>query len=196
MSPPSRRPPRPPSDTREAILDAALDLFVEHGFHGTAVPQLAERAGVAAGTIYRHFASKEALVNALYRQLKGEMAAAIMSDLTVDAPARETFRTLWRRQVEYVREHPRAFAFLELHHHPYLDEASCAVEDQILRLTTAIIEPLQQREELKPAPPMLLVSLVLGAFLGMVRASRDGHLELTPENVATAERCCWELIRG
>ena len=50
----------------EAILDAALALFVERGYHGTAVPAIAERAGVAAGTIYHHFESKEQLVNAVF----------------------------------------------------------------------------------------------------------------------------------
>src|SRR5690606_27876447 len=54
------------TDKREAILHAALELFVERGFWGTAVPEIAEKAGVGAGTIYRYFESKEALVNALY----------------------------------------------------------------------------------------------------------------------------------
>ncbi|MGN6106845.1 MAG: helix-turn-helix domain-containing protein, partial [Kofleriaceae bacterium] len=55
-------------DKREAIIAAALELFVERGFFGTAVPEIAERAGVGAGTIYRYFESNEALVNAIYRQ--------------------------------------------------------------------------------------------------------------------------------
>jgi AcrR family transcriptional regulator len=42
-------------DKREAILGAALELFAERGFHGTAVPQIADKAGVGAGTIYRYF---------------------------------------------------------------------------------------------------------------------------------------------
>src|SRR5689334_15289154 len=57
-------------DKREAILAAALELFVERGFYGTAVPEIAERAGVGAGTIYRYFESKETLVNELYREQK------------------------------------------------------------------------------------------------------------------------------
>src|SRR5438067_8425981 len=42
-------------DKREAIMSAALELFVERGFYGTAVPEIAERAEVGAGTIYRYF---------------------------------------------------------------------------------------------------------------------------------------------
>ena len=66
-----------PQDKYEAILEAALPLFVERGFYGTAVPAVADRAGVAAGTIYHHFASKEAMVNALYRRWKESIARTI-----------------------------------------------------------------------------------------------------------------------
>ena len=45
-------------DKREAILEAALELFAERGFHGTAVPLIAAKAHVGAGTIYRHFKDK------------------------------------------------------------------------------------------------------------------------------------------
>lgn len=51
----------PAADKREAILAAALDLFAERTFEGTPVPLIAERAGVATGTIYRYFESKETL---------------------------------------------------------------------------------------------------------------------------------------
>lgn len=188
-----------PNDTRAAILDAALDLFVEGGYHGTSVPAIAERAGVAAGTIYRHFEGKATLVNELYREKKQALMAATLGGLaaTPGAPARELFRRFWGDLAAFARTDPRAFAFLELHHHAsYLDPQSRAVEDQLTTLGCALIAPLQAREELKPVPAMLLVSLVLGAFNGMVRAAREGHLELSPATIAAAERCCWELIRG
>jgi AcrR family transcriptional regulator len=54
-------------DKRDRLLTAALELFETRGFDGVAVPEIAARAGVATGTIYRYFATKEALVNALYR---------------------------------------------------------------------------------------------------------------------------------
>ncbi|HEX9597057.1 MAG TPA: TetR/AcrR family transcriptional regulator [Anaerolineales bacterium] len=45
--------------TRQRILAAALDLFQEHGFHGTSMRQIAGRAGVALGSIYNHFPAKD-----------------------------------------------------------------------------------------------------------------------------------------
>src|SRR5262245_28981195 len=68
------------SDKAEAIMAAALELFIKRGFYGTAVPEIAERAGVGAGTIYRYFESKEALVNAIYRQQKLEFAKLVLDD--------------------------------------------------------------------------------------------------------------------
>jgi AcrR family transcriptional regulator len=53
-------------DTRQAILDAAERLFLEQGFHGTSMRQIAQEAGgIAVGGIYNHFASKEAIFQAL-----------------------------------------------------------------------------------------------------------------------------------
>ena len=124
---------RKAGDKREAILAAALALFVERGFHGTAVPELAERAGVGAGTIYRYFASKEALVNELYRIQKLRFGQIATDDFPATAPTREQFRVLWMRMVRFAIEDPQAIVFLELHHHgPYLDPTSHAIEEGVL----------------------------------------------------------------
>lgn len=53
--------------TRDRVVRAALDLFTTQGYHGSTTPEIASRAGVAEGTIYRHFASKEQLLNEIYR---------------------------------------------------------------------------------------------------------------------------------
>jgi len=54
--------------TRRKLVRAALDLFTTRGYHATTTPAIAARAGVAEGTIYRHFASKEALLNEVVRE--------------------------------------------------------------------------------------------------------------------------------
>jgi AcrR family transcriptional regulator len=77
--------------TRLAIEDAALELFMQYGFHGTSMRQIAERTGLALGGIYNHFSSKEEIFSALimrdhpYKQVvplilatKGETAEALL----------------------------------------------------------------------------------------------------------------------
>ena len=45
--------------TRDAVENAAIDLFLEQGYHATTMRQIAERTGLALGGIYNHFAGKE-----------------------------------------------------------------------------------------------------------------------------------------
>ena len=52
--------------TRAAILQAAHDLIVTQGYHGTSMRQIAQRAGIALGGIYNHFSSKEDIFRAIY----------------------------------------------------------------------------------------------------------------------------------
>lgn len=57
----------PKQSTKEKILDAALDVFSEKGFHLATVDEIAECAGVGKGTLYRYFANKETLFHELVR---------------------------------------------------------------------------------------------------------------------------------
>src|SRR5687767_8065695 len=88
-------------DKREAIMAAALELFEERGFHGTAVPLVAERAGVGAGTLYRYFENKEALVNALYQKWKGLLGTMLLTDFPIGAGGRQQFHWFWAKMQEF-----------------------------------------------------------------------------------------------
>ena len=182
---------------REAIVDAALELFVERGFYGTAVPEIADRAGVGAGTIYRYFESKEALVNALYRQEKQRFAQNVIDEFPATKNAREQFRTLWNRMAKFAVDNPKAFVFLELHHHArYLDPESQAVEQRMTFLFTNIVTAAQSRGELKAGPPRILMGMVMGAFVGVIRSCVEIEQPLGEADWKLAEQCVWEAIRA
>lgn len=186
-----------PADKREAILEAALALFVERGFYGTAVPEIADRAGVGAGTIYRHFDSKEALVNAIYRQEKLRFAQVVLDGFPMMAATREQFRELWMRMAKFARQHPDSFIFLELHHHArYLDAESRAMENRMLQLFTGVVLKAQRQGELKEAPPRLLMGLVMGAFTGVIRSCVEVDQPLEQADWKMAEQCIWEAVRS
>ena len=188
-------------DKREAIMAAALGLFVERGFYGTAVPEIAERAGVGAGTIYRYFESKEALVNALYRTEKMRFAQNVVERVNAPGPgrepARELFKRLWLHMAEFAVDHPKSFVFLELHHHAaYLDEESRALEQRMLLLFSGVIVSAQTRGELKAGDPKLLMGMVMGGFIGVIRGCMEWNTNLKDADWLFAERCMWEAIRA
>lgn len=184
-------------DKREAIVEAALALFVERGFFGTAVPEIADRAGVGAGTIYRYFESKEALVNSIYRQEKLHFAQVVLDGFPSAANTRELFRTLWMRMAKFATEHTDAFIFLELHHHArYLDAESRAVENRMLELFTGVVTKAQASGELKPGSPRLLMGLVMGGFVGVIRSCVEVDQPLDEADWKLAEQCLWEAVRS
>ncbi|HSN25726.1 MAG TPA: TetR/AcrR family transcriptional regulator [Kofleriaceae bacterium] len=189
------------SDKREAIMNAALSLFVERGFYGTAVPEIAERAGVGAGTIYRYFESKEALVNELYRTEKMRFAQNVVERVNANGtgrePARDLFKRLWLHMAEFAVDHPQSFVFLELHHHAaYLDAESRALEQRMLALFSGVIVAAQVRHELKAGDPKLLMGIVMGGFIGVIRGCMEWNTKVEDADWLFAERCMWEAIRA
>lgn len=73
----------PKPSTKDKILEAALEIFSHKGFHVATVDEIAERAGVGKGTLYRHFSNKETLFNELVRlrleELERDANAALNS---------------------------------------------------------------------------------------------------------------------
>lgn len=93
MTHPSSPPaPTPPPKavaadlTRQRLIRVALELFTTRGYHETTTAQIAKKAGIAEGTIYRHFASKQHLVNELYRAAQ-RWAARIVQETARDPEA-------------------------------------------------------------------------------------------------------------
>lgn len=72
--------------TRQRLIRTALELFTTRGYHETTTAQIAKRAGIAEGTIYRHFASKQQLVNELYRAAQ-RWAAKVVQETSRDPDA-------------------------------------------------------------------------------------------------------------
>ncbi len=184
-------------DKRECILSAALELFAEKGFHGTAVPEIAQKAGVAAGTIYRYFTSKEAIVNAVYQRHKSQLLATVMADFPYEAQPRAQVHHFISSVFSFAKKHPLAFKFLELHHHaPYLDDKSREVEANVVAMANGFVEQHERGKVLRKAPQGVLAGLVWGGIVGLVRAGWEGRCtELTPKAEAAFEDAIWDAVR-
>lgn len=183
------------TNKKAAILRAALELFAQRGFHGTSVPEIARTAGVAAGTIYRHFESKEALVNELYRRSKASLMARLYTGLVFDSDLRLQFGMFWGNLVTFARNDLMAFQFLEMHHHAtYLDSTSRDLERRSLGPISQLIEHSAATDLMKPMPAAALMSIVWGAFVRLIKTEQEGYLELTDDTLAQAEQACWDAI--
>ena len=104
-------------DKRQAILAAALRLIARLGLHAAPMSAVARDAGVAAGTLYLYFPSKEAMINALYlevledrdRSMLGEVTAAA-NDGAVGSAGLWAF---WHGLAQWHLDHPDASSFIQ-----------------------------------------------------------------------------------
>lgn len=102
-------PTAPASDKRSAILSAAVKLIARTGLHNTPISAVAREAGVAAGTLYLYFASKEAMINALYLEILEERrrTQSEAQRLAVSpANARDGFWSYWHSLAVWHLDHP------------------------------------------------------------------------------------------
>jgi TetR/AcrR family transcriptional regulator, repressor of fatR-cypB operon len=185
-----------PDDKKEAILRAALKLFAERGFYGTAVPEIAEEAKVAAGTIYRYFEGKEALVNALFKRYKSALSASLMGDFPYDGTPREQFHHFFVRSMTFAKKEKLAFQFLEAHHHaPYLDDESRAIEERTLEPARAFFAQCERLKVTRKVAPEALGSIVWGGIVGLVKSGWEGRLVIDAKVEAAIEEALWDALK-
>ena len=178
------------AQTRRRIVDATLELHGEQGIAATSWDDIAARAGVGVGTVYRHFPSLDELIPAcgeIVRQVLALPAVEGVSSLFdgIDAPT-ERFELLVREafaiyergapQVRAIRDDPDV--------HPNVAEAGEAVEASLAALVDCALEPL----DVHPADRALTRAMV---DLGTWQALRDQGLE-----AAGAVRAVSEMLAG
>ena len=98
---------------REQILETAMRLFVENGIQATPTSLIAKKAGVATGTLFHHFATKEELVNELYHEIFTSMLAYQKERFNRDTDVRERLRQIWHLDIEWGSAHEEYSHFLE-----------------------------------------------------------------------------------
>ncbi len=93
-------------DKHTAILDAAIQVIAERGLEATPTSAISKVAGVAEGTLFTYFKTKDALVNALYLQIKREMTDAMVASFPHHAAIRQQLQYVWDCFVRWGVAHP------------------------------------------------------------------------------------------
>lgn len=88
-------------DKRNAILEAATRLFAERGLTAAPTSEISKQAGIAEGTLFTYFETKDDLINALYREIKLELAGAMMSDFPRKKKVGIRLRHVWDRYLNW-----------------------------------------------------------------------------------------------
>ncbi|MFA5331105.1 MAG: TetR/AcrR family transcriptional regulator [Methanoregula sp.] len=108
-------------DKKTAILDTALVLFTTRGFQGTPTSLISREAGVATGTLFFYFATKEDLIDELYRVIKSEAGAAINDGIENKNSIKEKICRVGKNGISWGIKNPEKMQFMEqFAHSPFV----------------------------------------------------------------------------
>ena len=157
------------------IIAATVRLVAQQGVNGTSIRQIAERAGVTEGALYRHFASKEDLCQQAYCHVVSEMITAKEVITQSKKSIRAKFREWVKVSYEYFDRFPDAFTYVVLIPHDF-PEGLDQVTTRQSKLLAEIIEQLPSVPDGAMRSADVAVCHFTGVMLNVPRLINDGTL--------------------
>jgi AcrR family transcriptional regulator len=187
---------------KTAILEATLELIAEQGFHNTPISQIAEKARVGVGSIYRYFKDKDELIHALFDYVIEKENGEVLKEYNAKAPLRERYIHICTSMIQFAVQHPQESNFLEQYFHsPY--GLSRRREDLLKRdhqetkkpPLAILFETAKAQQVIKDLPPFILGALTFGPILELIRDINAGLTVYEAELMHKAIEACWDAVK-
>jgi AcrR family transcriptional regulator len=161
-------------DLKSRIDAAALHLFAERGADATPVPMIAERAGVAVGSLYRYYANKEELVARLYAENYTRLAEELYQVASAATSARDKIAAMVRFICGYFDREWDLARFLLLEQHVRLK--SYAGDANPVDIVHNVLAEGMRRGEVRRLDGMVATALVMGPVIQAATFRTYGRL--------------------
>ena len=163
---------------RNKILEAASTIFIRKGFHKTQMEDVAEKTGVAKGTLYLYFKSKEELFAALLEYIFEKGTSGIDGIACMKTGTEEKLRLLLKKHLEFCEENQEFFEFV----HEEFKNVARTLNDSfkqkfmkkqrnILRIISEIMEQGIREKLLKPFDPLIAAMVFEGIIQSIVQGT-------------------------
>jgi AcrR family transcriptional regulator len=186
------------NNKREIILKTALDLFVNQGFHATPTSLIASKAGVANGTLFHYFKTKEELINILYLETKDQFFNQITYNFQPSETLKTKIYTIWINSINWALENSNEFKFIQqfsnssyishltheqiaLHHRFFENQFKEGIDNRII----------------KDIEIPLLLQLALAQIYGFISyVYENQEKRYNQESINQAFNCFWDSIKA
>ena len=191
---------KPNLEKRDAILAAALQLITHFGLHNTPMSAVAREAGVAVGTVYLYFPSKEAMINALYLQVLEDRNRALYqsADVVPHSPAdqREAFWESWHALARWHLAHEAGSNLIaQCRASGILSDATRALEQKMDAEGLVRYEQAVAQGYLRGMSRYVIWALLAGPVYALVQMRDAGETEITEDLLrATFDGVCRALM--
>ena len=183
------------SATREKLLVAARELFASRGYHATTTALLADRTGIAEGTIYRHFDGKDALYSAVCRGVWERFESLALDPVSASEPVRARLAATARRFIAEAARNPSA---VKLHDRPAeataLDESARRAREREREALTQLIAAGKQEGSIRAGTAELWASLWSAVIWSVCERVVQGDWTADHPNVTAAIDAAWEMV--
>ncbi len=187
------------TDKRNSIMQSALEVIAERGFHDAPIAKIAERAGVAAGTIYRYFENKDMLIIILNRELEEKINERLRKNYPVEQPLRERFTYMIRELLRYFVANPLHFRYMEQYYNsPYgISRRKERLSDESGKRDIArdLFKEGIEQQVLKDLPSLVLAAFTFGPLLSLLRDHIVGFIRLDESLIGRIAEACWDSIK-
>lgn len=183
------------TDKRAALLEAALELFAENGFHGAPTSLIAERAGVGVGTIYRYFKDKDELIGELHKQLHAKAVAWVCEGYREDQPVRERFLFLLTRLLRLFINESKVFRFMEQYYYSPFPQScgySAPGEEEVIK---KLLLFARDQQIIKDAPLPVLEAIAFGPIVALAKENGIRQLAVDEPMIRTVVEACWDGLK-
>jgi len=169
-------------EKRERLLTTSLRLFAENGIQNTSTAEIAREAGVASGTLFLYFPTKQHLVNELVSLISKQEAKHINCLLTPSMSVRDTFFAIWDGSIRWLLENPEVFQYSQkVRHSGLISEAVTLESGKYFSFYYETIQRGLQEGSIKPYPIDLI-----GEFLYQDIVAVMNHIRMqTDQNILT-----------
>ncbi|MBL8590763.1 MAG: TetR/AcrR family transcriptional regulator [Methylobacteriaceae bacterium] len=183
--------------TRLAIEREALRLFAAKGVDGASIKDISAAVGVVDAALYRHFASKEEMAQAIFAQHYGALAQAIREIAGRPVPFRDKARALVALFCRLFDEEPDVFAFLLLNQHAHLRFVPKEAEGNAVEALRGLMREAYRRGEITESDADLAAAMALGAVVqpavfklyGRLKGPLGAHAEALTRAALAVLRC-------
>jgi len=183
------------AEKKKAIFESTLELIKDNGFHGTPMSMVAKEAGVAAGTIYHYFDSKERLMCELYSYVKRRVIEAVRDGDTPELPYRERFFEIWLNLFYFYRDNPNILQFFEQFvNSPYNAKKLEPGYDEFQHMLFRFFSKGIEEGHLRPANPEILGMLTHGSIITTAKVYKHGKIQLGEEELKQIAEILWDGI--
>ncbi|PZX53121.1 TetR family transcriptional regulator [Algoriphagus ratkowskyi] len=186
-------------DKKKSIIQSALDLIQEHGFHGCPVSMVAKNAGVAAGTIYTYFENKDDLIIGIYEHVVEEIKKYVSERDDLSLPFKERFYNYWKNLTNFYELNPSIHGFYDQFlNSPYNSDDLQSNPNVWHEFANAFFEDGIQQGDIKQLNPVVLSILVNTNVNSIVRIKQNFKKKLEKNNMELNEisHLIWDGIKA